>query len=273
MVDDLEQVLENCLGLMDQGVSVEDCLAAHPRLAEDLEPLLRTASTVQGNLTPGMPQTAKRRARTRVMEEWDRRHQPSGQIWAFASFLPRWAAVAAALVLAIFLGGAGTVSAAGNAIPGDYLYPVKEARENTQLWLGRSPEAKVDIYSRMVKERVKELRKLAMEERIEDSSVALTRLQSHVAGVAHLAEQGIQQSGDTPRAISSKLLSQLEEAMTEQRSAESVLQETLNRSPANAGPGIKRALEAIQRGRERVRSAVAAAESAAPGAPPSKDGG
>ena len=268
MVDDMEQVLENCLSLMDKGASVEDCLAAHPLFAEDLEPLLRTASTVHGHLTASMPQTAKVRGQTRVMVEWDRRHQPSGHIRWFASFLPRWAAVAAALVLAIFLGGAGTVSASGNAIPGDYLYRVKEARENTQLWLGRSPEAKVDIYSRMVKERVKELRALALEERVEDRSVALTRLQRHVADVAQLAEQGFQPPGETPRAISSKLLSQLEEAMTEQRSAETALQETLNRSPANAGPDIKRALEAIQKGRERVRSAVAAAESAAPGVPP-----
>ena len=64
MVDDLEQVRENCLVLLNQGVSVEDCLSAHPRLAEDLEPLLRTAFTVQGNLTTGMPQIAKVRART-----------------------------------------------------------------------------------------------------------------------------------------------------------------------------------------------------------------
>lgn len=273
MVDDLEQVLENCLGLMTQGVSVEDCLAAHPQLADELEPLLRTASTIHEQLTPGMPQTAKLRARARVMGEWDRRHQPSRQNWAFPSFLPRWAAVAAALVLAIFLGSVGTVSAAGNAVPGDYLYPIKEARENTQLWLGRSPEAKIDIYSRMVKERVKELRELAMEGSVDDSSVALARLQSHVADVAQLAEQGIQPPGGTPRAINSKLLSQLEEAMTEQRLAEGVLQETLNQSPANAGPDIKRALEAIQKGRERVRSAVAAAESVAPGIPPSPDGG
>ncbi len=273
MLDNLEQVLEDCLSLIDQGVSVEDCLASHPQFADELEPLLRTALTVHVQLTSGMPPTARSRVRARVMEEWDHRHQLRPRLWAFPSFLPRWAAAAAALVLAISLGGVGTVAAAGSAVPGDSLYTVKEARESTQLWLGRSPEAKIDIYSRMVKERVKELRELAREGRVDDRSVALTRLQSHVADVAQLAEQEIQQPGDTPRAINSKLLSQLEAAITEQKSAEGVLQETLNRSPAIARPGIQQALEAIQKGRERVRSAVEAAEAVAPGLPPSQDGG
>ena len=108
------------------------------------------------------------------------------------------------------------------------------------------------------------LRELAMEERVEDSSVALTRLQNHVAGVAQLAEQGIQRPGDPSRPISSNLLNQLEEDMEQARLAEGVLRETLNQSPANAGADIERALEAIQKGRERVRSAVAAAEPVTP---------
>ena len=65
MLDNLEQVLEDCLSLIDQGVSIEDCLSSHPQLADELEPPLRTALAVQEQLTPRMPQAAKRRARVR----------------------------------------------------------------------------------------------------------------------------------------------------------------------------------------------------------------
>ncbi len=40
MVDNLKQVVEDCLSRIDQGVSMEDCLASYPQFADELEPLL-----------------------------------------------------------------------------------------------------------------------------------------------------------------------------------------------------------------------------------------
>ena len=113
----VQQVLEECLELLRQGVSLEQCLARYPECAQELEPLLRTALTAQGQLTPGMPSAARTRIQARVLAEWDRRHLPRQRRWGLPFFLPRWAAVAASVVLAIVLGGVGTVAAAGSSSP------------------------------------------------------------------------------------------------------------------------------------------------------------
>jgi len=42
MADTLAQALEECLELLRQGVSLEECLARYPEDAGELEPLLRS---------------------------------------------------------------------------------------------------------------------------------------------------------------------------------------------------------------------------------------
>ena len=42
MADRLEQTFEECLELLSQGVSLEECLARYPEYARELEPLLRS---------------------------------------------------------------------------------------------------------------------------------------------------------------------------------------------------------------------------------------
>jgi hypothetical protein len=162
------------------------------------------------------------------------------------------------VVLAIVLGGAGAVTAASGAIPGDSLYPVKEVREGAQLWLARSPEAKVAIYSRLVEERVEELREVMAAGRTRSSFIAVERLEGHVADVNQLVEESIRQPADGSPAISPGLVTQLQEVVAGQRLVEGILQQTLERAPAEARPGLQRALEAIQGGKARVRAALEA---------------
>lgn len=258
MADRIQQVLQDCIELLRQGVSLEECLARYPEYAQELEPLLRTALNAQGELTPGMPPAARTRIRARVLAEWDRRHLPRERRWGIPFFLPRWAAVTASVVLAIVLGGVGTVAASGGAVPGDPLYPVKEIREEAQLWFALSPEAKVAMYNRLVKERVRELREVAQRGETGLIPIALARLESHVQDVNQLVEENVEGAGDGPLPIDPGLLEKLQEVVGEQRSAEGVVQETLEQAPVQARPGLQRALEAIQRGRERVRNALEA---------------
>ena len=267
MADRIQQVLQDCIELLRQGVSPEECLARYPEYAQELEPLLRTALNAQGELTPGMPPAARTRARARVLAVWDHRHLPRQRRWGLPFFLPRWAAMAVSVVLAIVLGGVGTVAAAGGAVPGDPLYPVKEIREGAQLWFARSPETKVAMYTRLVKERAEELRELAAKGRTGPSSIALARLERHVEDVNQLVEESIERPADGPPEIAPGLLGKLQEVIAEQLSAEGVVQETLEEAPVEARPGLQRALEAIQRGRDRVRDALEAAGHPIPAEP------
>lgn len=263
----LQEGLQDCIELLRQGISLDECLARYPEYAQDLEPLLRTALTAQSQLTPGMPPTVRRRIRARVLAKWGRRHLPRQQRWSLPVFVPRWAAVAVSVVLAIVLSGVGTVAASGGAVPGEPLYPVKEIREEAQLWFARSPEAKVATYSRLVKERVGELRELAAKGRTDSSPIALARLEAHVAGASQLVEERIEQSADGRSMVTPALREKLQEVLIQQQSAEAVLQETLREAPSEARPGLQRALQVMQRGQDRVHAALDALGNSLPQVP------
>ena len=148
-----QEVVEHCLELLQQGRTLEECLAQYPEEAAELEPMLRVAVSAQSDLAATMPSTTRIRIRDRVMSEWDRQHQPSRWTLSIPSFLsgwtlsPRVAFATAILVLALTLGGLGTNTAAANTVPGDVLYPVKEFREGVQLWFARVPRSQSrDVY-------------------------------------------------------------------------------------------------------------------------------
>ncbi len=258
MVEKLDQILQDCLLLLDQGSTVEECIAMYPEDAEELELLLHTALTARSELTQDMPLVARTRVRARVLAEWDRRHEPRQRRWTVPFFLPRWAAVAASVVMAIVVGGTGTVAAAGGAIPGELLYPVKELTEEARLWMTRSPEAKVAMYTNLVRERVGELKELTAKGRTDRNGIALERLERHIADSDQVVEETIGNLRDSSSEVESDLQEQLQETIAKQQSSERTLRETLEQAPAEARPGLEHALETIQRGRERVRSALEA---------------
>lgn len=50
MADKLEQTLEECLELMRQGLTLEECLTRYPEDAGELEPLLRSPAGLAARL-------------------------------------------------------------------------------------------------------------------------------------------------------------------------------------------------------------------------------
>ena len=231
MKDSIKDILQECLDLVRQGASVEECLARYPRYAQEIEPLLRTSLLAQERLAPGMPVDAKNRVRGRVLAEWDRAQVKSSRRWNLPSLMPRWAAVSIFLVLAIALGGTGTVAASGGAIPGDTLYPVKEFREETQLWFARSPEARVATSTRFVRERLEELRALTAAGETTRTSVALDRLEGHVNRINREVDTMFKQAGGPPTQTDIHLLDSLKNVMDNQQLAESLIKDFVIEAP------------------------------------------
>ena len=256
MTDSLDQALQECLELLHHGVSVEECLARYQESAEELEPLLRTAVTMEHQLTQSMPQLARARVRARVLAEWGRRHESRRRRWTLPLFVPRWAAVAASLLLAIMVGGTGTVAAAEAAIPGDILYPVKEFREEAVLWLTLSPEARIVRYAGLVNERARELQSLTAKNRVDDLPIALRRLNDHVESIDALIETEV--GGQAVE--DAHLLETLQDYMTVQQLTEGLLEETLGQATLEAQPDIEGALSTLQEALERVQAALEATE-------------
>jgi len=194
--------------------------------------------------------------RTRVLAESDRRHAPRSRSWGFPLFAHRWA-VATALVLGVvLLGGAGTVVAAQDAVPGANLYSVKQLEEQTRLWFARSPEVKVATYSELVRERADEIRELAAKGDSAHTSVAVALLEQHISDVSQLVDETRTGQENLPAAFKPNLLETIDQALVVQGPIASGLGNTLELAPDDAYPCLRHSLKAIQSARQRVHAAA-----------------
>jgi len=193
-----EERLNECLEALSSGQrTLEDCLAMYPQDAARLEPLLSTASRLRETLEVEPRSEFAAAARDRfvaasgqsLMEALRVGPRPSFARAARARFLaaaqrmavagqgkgwrvsiPRWGVglylrpLTAALtsVLFLFLGfGAFAVTTSGDALPGDWDYPVKRATENVRLTFALSEGARSDLKFNLAGERLSEIQGLA----------------------------------------------------------------------------------------------------------------
>ena len=132
------------------------------------------------------------------------------------AFRLRMAVAVASVLLVMGLGSMGIGTAAAQAVPGNFLYPVKELREGAVIWFTRSPEARIGLYSSLVRERVEEVRTLVAKKQpsSEAISVALGRLNSHLVSLNTLLEEKAEGQAVPP---GPGLAEALRAAATEQR--------------------------------------------------------
>ena len=170
--------------------------------------------------------------------------------------VPRWAFVAASLVLVLVLGGLGTNSAAANTIPGDFLYPVKEVREATQLWFARSPAAQVEMYTSLVKARVDEVKKAADREQADLDAIsgALARMEGHLSALNAVVEDKLTDSA--AEEVDLGFVEALQKSKSAQDTAGSLLERALDEVPMDARTDFSNALKAIDSAQEIVNSAL-----------------
>jgi hypothetical protein len=131
----IEDILYECLHLMAQGRTVEECLSSFPEQAAELEPLLLMA--VSGQRAMGLPQpstTARAAGRQDMLTALAARRKRRRRLFP----LRGWALAATSLIFAVIL-GSGTVMASFQSVPEETLYPVMRAVEKVQLALSTSP--------------------------------------------------------------------------------------------------------------------------------------
>jgi len=160
---DIENILDRCLDLLQEGRSIEQCLHLYPEVADDLEPLLRVAGELQrlpeAEPRPAALRTALLRAgaalpsRSDVLDFSQDSGLRSSVRRSPVRIAFRWAAAAAA-VLVLTL-GLGTASA--NSVPGDFLYPIKLATERVTFALTTSTDRRVELHLSFADSRLEEL--------------------------------------------------------------------------------------------------------------------
>ncbi len=157
----ISDALTDCLDLLSLGRTVEECLERYPDLSDELGPLLRLSIQTQMVAETVVPSPdAQRAGLGRITDAWTamqdrRRHRSPWRV------LRRTWVLAAVAALVLAFGGWTTAAAAQDSIPGDTLYPVKEAQERVLLLVVFTDGGKADLHARLAEARTVEATKLA----------------------------------------------------------------------------------------------------------------
>jgi hypothetical protein len=180
-------IFEECLELvLVKGETIDECLRRYPEHAQELKPLLETATATK-KATAVQP-TPEFRERARQQFYAALRQMPAQKKRAGFSWVgpPRWATVVA-VILAMLLVSGGTVAAASGSMPDQPLYAVKLATEQAWLALTLSPLHKAELHARLADRRVAEIVYLAGKNKPEQVQRAALSLDGHLARIAELA--------------------------------------------------------------------------------------
>jgi hypothetical protein len=139
----IENIFNECLERLLTGTdTVEQCLQRHPEQAKELEPLLRTAMSVNKAIDVQPSAELKARIRYKLQLKMAEASKPRRASWF--SLQPRWALPVMAAMLVFVIGG-GTFLAADSSMPGSPLYPIKLFTEDISLKLAGSDTEKAEL--------------------------------------------------------------------------------------------------------------------------------
>lgn len=153
-----DSILDECLAALRRGESLEDCLARYPQHAQRLRPLLslalRLGQTPRSEPRPSAQAAAWQRFRLRAAQLRAGRGRGAGIGWL------RPLALAASLLIALFLAGGATVYAAQDSLPDSPLYRVKLATEEVRLFFTFDDADRASLLLDQSRERTQEIREL-----------------------------------------------------------------------------------------------------------------
>jgi LysM repeat protein len=131
MIDpSLLDVFNHCIDLLAAGQTIEDCLQAYPEYAAELEPMLEAGRTAV-RAQPAAAEVAAAQDRVSVRFEQALR----APVLRPAFPLQHLASLAAAMLLVWVVVLGGTMAAAQDSLPGDFLYRFKRWSEDIRLAL------------------------------------------------------------------------------------------------------------------------------------------
>jgi hypothetical protein len=172
---EFDDILNECLERTLHGEPVEQCLASFPEYADRLKPLLETGLQVRkaASVQPRPEFRTAARAQFRAALYAAEKSKPSFFGWLRQ---PQWAALSATALLIILVTGTAVLS--NGSLPDQPLYPVKLITEKIQIALTPSPEAKGDLYARLLERRLNEITAMAQQNNPGKIQAAATQLAS-----------------------------------------------------------------------------------------------
>ncbi|MBM3133251.1 MAG: hypothetical protein FJZ95_09525 [Chloroflexi bacterium] len=190
MAKKFEHILDECLDRMAGGEAIEKCLADHPEHAAELRPLLESAAMVReksASLEPRPEFRSQAKQRLLAQVRAGAEAQPERKRFAIFEWHYRWAVAVAAVLLVLLIGGSTTVVASTNAMPDDFLYPVKIRVEKVRLAFAGSDTAKAKLQADFAERRAEELAKMAEKGKWGKVEQAAERLANHLEKISNIA--------------------------------------------------------------------------------------
>jgi hypothetical protein len=179
----LVDALDNAITLIRAGKSPDEVLELYPQWKNDLRPLLDAVLAARSlKVDTPAPNAAQARSRAQFLTMALR--QPDKRPF-LANFLHFKTALAAGLALVVVL-LIGTGFASAQSIPGDILYPVKLASEQTRLLLITDPAQRLELQLAYDTERLDEVEAMVEHNRSSEITISgnLVRVNDHLWQVA-----------------------------------------------------------------------------------------
>ena len=144
-----QKIVDRCVtDMLENGVSLEECLDRYPAEREELEPILQVAVSLISAQRLTASSKLKRTGWIRIQNQISVRNPnklPVNQAkrihkkssWADQAHVIRFAFISLMVLVSIVIGFSGVVVASASSLPGDWLYPTKLQVELVQLSLAK----------------------------------------------------------------------------------------------------------------------------------------
>ena len=183
MAKKFEGILNECFERMLRGESIEACLDSYPQEAAELEPLLRTFLNVKWRASSIEPRPGFK-AITRARLEGAHLYAQQQPKTGFFAWHRAWALSLTAVIIVI-LASASTVAAASDALPDEYLYPVKLATETARETFTFSDSSKAKLHVELAERRSQEIAAMAIDGKTVQVIMLTEKLAVHLEEAEH----------------------------------------------------------------------------------------
>ena len=176
---DFQSILDQCIGRIQAGESINRCLADYPEMADELSPLLALSSDlveIEPLTSTSQAVSAGRDAMFAAFDEVEEasnvgliqlglfgwlRETLSGSADSFSA-APQLSLVGrmAIVIIGVFASAGVVANSSASSLPGDQLYPVKRLIEDTRLTLSASAEGRSDYQKFLAQRRRDEVEAL-----------------------------------------------------------------------------------------------------------------
>jgi hypothetical protein len=212
----LDEIVNHCIGLMNQGQSIEDCLKLYESSKADLAPLLEyVAISMNAARSVDPREPAKQASKTRFLAAVNKTGRPSRFSVVFSRnlFRPIALPMTALVFLSVLILGSGSIAAvySDNAIPGDNNYWIKRARENITLAITHSDTEIAQTHAKLASTRGEEMLKLIKQGRVAAAEGHLDSVFKHLSASAQ--HSGVSLTFNTVDAPPTKISIQTDEAL------------------------------------------------------------